>query len=457
MEQARVTLPSGAEELIRRLEGAGHQAWAVGGCVRDSLLGLAPQDWDICTSALPAEMEKAFDGLRIIPTGLRHGTLTVFPSEGDSCEVTTFRVDGPYSDHRRPDRVEFVSSLEADLRRRDFTVNAMAWNPARGLADPMGGRDDLAAGILRCVGEPGKRFREDALRILRGVRFAAWYGLVPHPDTAAAIHREKDLLLSVARERIFAEISRLLCAPGDRLEPVLREFWDVLAVLPGLECLGPMAGYDQGNPHHNLDLRDHTLRAVASVPPRLPLRLAALLHDAGKPLCRTVDEAGISHYYGHAKESARLAEEALWALRSSGTLRKKVTQLVELHDLWLPPTPAVARRWLGRLGEEQLRDLLALERGDTLAHAPEDQASRLARLAEWEALAEETAAERQCVSLRDLAVNGKDLMELGFAPGPALGKALASLLEGVVEGRLANEKAALLAKAAELEKEDRKK
>ncbi len=449
MEKIKISPPPGPLELLRRLEAAGHEAWAVGGCVRDSLLGLAPQDWDLCTAALPEEMESAFAGLRVIPTGIRHGTLTVFPPEGPPCEVTTFRVDGPYSDRRRPDRVEFVSSLEADLARRDFTVNAMAWSPSRGLADPMGGREDLAARVLRCVGEPEKRFEEDPLRILRGVRFSAWYGLAPHPATAAAIHREKGLLSSVARERIFAEISRLLCAPGESLEPVLREFWDVLASLPGLSCLEPMAGYDQGNPHHTLDLRDHTIRAAASVPPRLPLRLAALLHDAGKPLCRTVDGKGVAHYYGHAGESARLAEEALWALRCGGTLRKKVVQLVELHDLWLPPTPAVARRWLGKLGEEQLRDLLALERGDTLAHAPGDQAPRLARLAEWEALADRVIREKECLSLRDLAVDGKDLMALGFAPGPALGKALRALLEGVVEGRLPNERDALLAQARE--------
>ena len=449
MAEITIILPPGPRELLGRLEGAGHEAWAVGGAVRDSLLGLSPQDWDLCTSATPAEMEAAFRGLRVLPTGLRHGTLTVFPTEGKPCEVTTFRVEGAYSDRRRPDRVEFVSSLEADLSRRDFTVNAMAWHPERGLADPMGGRADLEKRLLRCVGEPEKRFSEDPLRMLRGLRFSAWYGLALETATGAALRREKGLLASVARERIFAELSRLLCAPGESLGPVLRDYWEVLAVLPGLSCLGPMAGYDQGNPHHHLDLRDHTIEAVVSVPRVLRLRLAALLHDVGKPLCRTVDGEGICHYYGHAKESARLAEEALWALRAGGTLRKKVAGLVELHDLWLPPTPAVARRWLGRLGEEGLRDLLALEWGDTLAHAPADRPGRLARLAEWEALADRVIGEKECLSLRDLAVKGEDLLALGFSAGPELGKALRALLDAVVEGELPNEREALMERARE--------
>lgn len=438
-----ISLPAAAAAIIARLEEAGYEAWAVGGCVRDSLLGLCPQDWDICTAAGPEEMMEVFEGWKVIPTGLRHGTVTVRLEE-QNWEVTSYRADGTYSDHRRPDSVRFVRRVEEDLARRDFTVNAMAWHPRRGLFDPMGGRADLERRVLRCVGEPEKRFGEDALRILRGVRFAARYGLAPEEETTAAIHQGRDSLRLVAPERCMEELRRLLCAPGEFLEPVLRQFWDLLAVLPGLDCLGTMPGYDQGNPHHHLDLMGHTIRAVVSVPAREPLRLAALLHDSGKPACRTVDQGGTAHYYGHAKESARLTMRAMKRLRSSGELRRQVVQLVELHDLWVPPTLPSARRWLGRLGEEGLRDLLALERGDTLAHAPGCQPPRLARLDQWEALLEEVLAEGDCLSLRDLAVKGGDLIALGFLPGPKLGETLRFLLEAVVEGRLENRQEVLL-------------
>jgi len=446
-------IPHAAAAILRRLERAGYEAWAVGGCVRDSLLGLSPKDWDVCTSALPDQVISALHGWKVLPTGLRHGTVTVL-LDGAGWEVTTYRADGGYSDHRHPDQVRFLSRIEGDLARRDFTVNAMAWHPGRGLLDPMGGRRDLEDRVLRCVGGPARRFDEDALRILRGVRFAAWYALSPHPDTAAAIHRQKGTLAAVAPERCFAELRRLLCAPESGLEMALREFWDVLAVLPGLDCLGPMAGYDQRNPHHSLDLRDHTVRAVVSVPPEERLRLAALLHDAGKPACRTLDGEGIAHYYGHAARGAQLADAALGALRCPGKLRRQVVDLVERHDLWVPPTPAAARRWLGRLGEGPLRDLLALERADTLAHAPDCQPPRLARLAEWESLLDRVLAEDSCFSLRDLAVKGGDILALGIPAGPPVGETLRWLLGEVMEGRLANEREALLRAAGARRKGD---
>ena len=448
MNQPTVAPPPAANAILRRLQDCGHEAWLVGGCVRDSLLGIPPKDWDICTSATPAEMSGAFAGWKTIPTGLRHGTVTV-RLEGQGWEVTSYRVEEGYTDHRRPDAVHFVRELEADLARRDFTVNAMAWHPDRGLRDPFGGAADLRGRVLRCVGEPDRRFEEDALRILRGVRFAARYGLLPHPDTAAAIHRRRDTLRRVAPERCCAELRRLLCAPGESLAPVLTAFWDVLTVLPGLAPLGEMPGYDQQNPHHHLDLQGHTIQAVVSVPPEEGLRFAALLHDAGKPGCRTVDQDGVAHFYGHGKASAQLAEKALRALRCENALRRRVVELVELHDAWVPPTPAAARRWLGRLGEAGLRDLLALQRGDTLAHAPDCRPPRLARLDQWEALVAEAVAQSHCLALKDLTVGGRELMALGYPPGPELGAALAFLLAEVVEGRLENRREALLAAAEE--------
>lgn len=439
-------IPPAAGLILRRLEEAGHEAWAVGGCVRDCLLGLAPQDWDICTSARPEEVAAAFQSCRIIPTGMRHGTVTVM-LDGAGWEVTTYRADGDYSDHRRPDRVRFLDRVEGDLARRDFTVNAMAWHPVRGLFDPMGGEKDLKERTLRCVGEPGLRFEEDALRILRGVRFAARYGLSSHSDTAQAIHRKKADLAMVAPERCFSELRRLLIAPGEFLRPVLREFWDVLSVLPGLSYLAAMEGYDQRNPHHHLDLLEHTVEATAAVAPEERLRLAALLHDGGKPSCRTVDEEGVAHYYGHPAKGAELAAKALSALRCPGKLRRQVAELVERHDAWAPPTPARLRRWLGRFGEERLRDILELQRADTLAHAPDCRPPRLRRLEEWHRLLDEVLAEERCFSIRDLAVNGKDILALGVPAGPQVGATLRHLFEQVADGKLENHKETLLAEA----------
>lgn len=441
-------IPHAADVILRRLEEAGHEAWAVGGCVRDCLLGMAPQDWDICTSAQPEEVAAALHGCKTLPTGLKHGTVTVL-LEGRGWEVTTYRADGDYSDHRRPDRVRFLRRVEEDLARRDFTVSAMVWHPVRGLFDPMGGREDLENRVLRCVGDPARRFEEDALRLLRGMRFAAWYGLTPHPDTAAAIHRLRPTLAAVAPERCFAELRRLLCAPGETLGPVLREFWDVVTALPGLGYLAPMAGYDQQNPNHHLDLREHTIQTVTSVRAEERLRLAALLHDGGKPSCRTVDQDGVAHYYGHPAKGAELAAEALTALRCSGKLRRQVVELVRDHDFWVPPTPVTARRWLGRLGEEQLRELLELERADTLAHAAGCQPPRLALQDRWRELLEEILAKESCFSLRDLAVKGGDILALEVPAGPRVGETLRYLLEQVVEGKLENDREALLAAAKE--------
>lgn len=443
-------VPAPAAAILERLESRGFEAWAVGGCVRDSLLGLSPHDWDLCTAATPEEMAAAFEGWPVIPTGLRHGTLTV-RLEKENWEVTTYRADGTYTDHRRPDSVRFVTRVEEDLSRRDFTVNAMAWHPRRGLLDPFGGAADLDDRVLRCVGDPRRRFEEDALRILRGVRFAARYGLRVEEATAAAIHEGREQLRRVAPERCMAELRRLLVAPGELLGPVLREFWDVLCVLPGLAYLREMPGYDQQNPHHDRDLMEHTIAVVTATPPREAPRLAALLHDGGKPRCRTVDGQGIAHYYGHAKAGAGLAGAALRRLRCENALRDRVVDLVERHDLWAPPTLPAARRWLGRLGEETLRDLLALQRGDTLGHAPDCQPPRLARLDKWEALVAEVLAKGDCLGLRGLAVNGDDLLAAGFRPGPELGRTLRHLLGEVLEGRLPNDKTALLSEAEKQE------
>lgn len=427
-----------ALEVLRRLEGAGHRAVLVGGCVRDSLLGIPPHDYDAATSALPRETEKACAGLRCVETGLKHGTVTVL-SGGLPVEVTTFRKDGTYSDHRHPDRVEFTPDLEEDLARRDFTVNAMAWGED-GLIDLFGGQDDLQNRLIRCVGDPDRRFEEDALRLLRGLRLAAQLGFDLHPDTAAAIRRHAPQLAHVAWERIAAEFVRLLCSPG--AGRVLLEFPEIVTQI--LPELAPAVGFDQKNPHHIHDVYTHSVKAVEQVPPRPALRLSALLHDAGKPAVFSLDEQGTGHFYGHPKVSAALADRALERLRLDSTTRDRAVTLVARHDLPVEPTEQWAGRWLSRLGEEVFFDLLALKRGDALACAPRED-SGLAVLDRGEKIARELLSRRPCLTLRDLAVNGRDALAAGLS-GPAIGKALNALLEQVAEGTIPNDRALLLEK-----------
>ena len=323
-----LTIPAGADFILRRLMENGFDAYVVGGCVRDSLLGLFPHDWDICTSARPEQMQAVFADCRVIETGLKHGTLTVL-HDRIPYEVTTFRVDGGYTDHRHPDSVSFVSNVVDDLARRDFTVNAMAWNPQTGLVDAFHGQEDLRAGIIRAVGDPKTRFTEDALRILRALRFASVYGFRIDDATSQAAHDLRHTLTDVAAERIRVELAKLLCGQG--AADILRAYPDVLFVL--LPQLRAMHGFDQHNPHHRYDVWEHTLRALPHIPPTETLRLAILLHDSGKPDCFTLDEAGIGHMHGHAERSAEIADEVLSSLRVDNATRERVTLLVRSHSL----------------------------------------------------------------------------------------------------------------------------
>ena len=443
-----VDIPGPVREILETLETAGHRAWCVGGCVRDALLGRTPEDWDVTTAARPEETMALF-GDRAVPTGLRHGTVTIRTAAG-GVEVTTLRRDGAYRDHRRPESVTFTDSLEEDLRRRDFTVNALALDPAGELQDPLGGREDLAAGVLRCVGDPDRRFGEDALRILRGARFAAQLGFAVHPDTAAAIHRNRELLGDIAPERIWTELKKLVA--GDRAAEVLRAYPDVIGVF-WPEVL-PMVGFDQRNRHHCYDVWEHTLHALAAVKPETELRLAMLLHDIGKPNCFTVDEQGNGHFYGHPAESARLAAEMLRRLRADRATTETVVRLVSWHDRNIPRTrPGVARA-LAALGERDLRRLLDVKRTDNLAQAP-DYRFLQGEIDRAEAILDQLLAEGACVSLGQLAVNGRDLLAMGLS-GPAVGRALRTLLDAVLEERLPNERAALLAAARnDTEREER--
>ncbi len=434
-------LPVGVSGLLEALETAGFAAYAVGGCVRDSLLGRVPQDWDIATSARPEEVLARFP--HAIPTGIAHGTVTVV-WEGEPFEVTTFRAESAYTDHRHPDQVRFVPDLEADLARRDFTVNAMACRRDGQVIDRFGGWEDLKNGIIRCVGDPGERFREDALRILRALRFAACYGFRLEEKTSAAVLESRELLCYVAAERIWAEFSRLLC--GIDAGRVLREFPQVIfAILPELF---PMEGFLQHNPHHDRDVWEHTCAAVEASSPELAVRLAMLLHDCGKPGCFTLDGEGTGHFYGHAQKSLELAGAVLRRLRVPRLLGERVLLLIHLHDRPVFPEERWVKRQLGRWGEEVFFQWLAVKEADTLAQALAFQPPRLANLREVEAAAQAVLREGQCFSLKQLAVTGCDLLQLGIPQGPQVGALLEQLVQAVIDGQVENQKETLLAYVA---------
>ena len=435
-------LPEGAAFILERLKARGYQAYVVGGCVRDALMDLTPKDYDVCTDALPEALQAIFADCRVIETGLRHGTLTVL-YDHEPYEVTTFRVDGAYSDHRHPDGVTFVSDVTADLGRRDFTVNAMAWSPDAGLVDAFGGQSDLRDRLIRCVGDPETRFGEDALRILRALRFASVYGFSIEENTAAAIHALKGTLKNVAAERIRAELAKLLCGQG--AEGILRGYSDVIFTL--FPPLAAMHGFDQRTPYHRYDVWEHTLRALAASPATEVMRLTMLLHDSGKPASFILDERGVGHAHGHPKRSAEIARHVLTQLRVDNATLDRVTLLVANHDYPLTPERRIILRRLSRFGEEVLRQLIEVHRADGLgkgtvsAEQVEDWTSTMLRSLDA------VLAEKPCFTLKGLAVTGSDLIAAGIPKGRAIGQCLERLLEQVIDGKLPNERDALLSAA----------
>ena len=432
-------IPSGARHMLQTLSDAGYEAYLVGGCVRDLLRGVEPHDWDICTSARPEETEACFAGHRIIETGLKHGTVTVL-EEGEPYEITTYRTEGPYSDSRRPDYVKFVSSLEADLARRDFTMNAIALGLDGGPRDPFGGADDIKAGVIRCVGEPAQRFQEDGLRVMRALRFGAVLGYEIEEQTVRAIHENRHMLERVAAERINVELRKLLV--GEKAGDILRQYPDVFRQFwPQLE---PLVTLEQNNPWHCWGGWEHTIHAVKAAPADLIPRLTMLLHDIGKPACKSTDENGIDHFYGHPAVSAKLADQMLRTLKFDSKTRERVVTLVEHHDAQIPCRDRSIRKWLGRLGPETFFQLLEVKRADGMGQAYELVKDRLAELEEIKTKAEAIVAQGQCFSLKDLAVNGQDVIAAGVAPGPEVGRALSKLLERVLSGEVPNERKILL-------------
>ncbi len=431
----KTTIPPQAARALSMLRCAGYRAVPVGGCVRDLLRGVTPHDWDIATSAFPEEMKVVFAGERLVETGLRHGTLTVI-FDRIPVEITTFRADGAYSDGRRPDAVRFTRSLEEDLSRRDFTINALCLDEGDTVIDLFGGQSDLARGILRCIGDPNRRFEEDALRLLRALRFAASFGFAIEEGTAAALEAQLPRLSLLAAERVLSELEGLLCAPD--AARVLLCYPEVVSVL--LAPLGGLIGLGQPPRYHCYDGYAHSVHAMAATPPVFALRLAALLHDIGKPSCD--DHQG--HFYGHERVGAELADGLLFRFRCSTALRERVVRLVRLHHLPLSAERSRLRRLLANYGEPTLLDLLAVQRSDAMAHAEKAAKERLAELDRFEQALVALLAERPALTLGQLAVDGNDLLALGFSRGRALGETLRFLLFEVIAERLPNEKGTLL-------------
>ncbi len=439
-------LPDSVKGCIQRLEQAGFAAYVVGGCVRDDLLGRTPSDYDMCTAALPEQTEELFRDCRLVLAGKKHGTVGVVTDNG-VVEITTFRTEGDYRDNRHPEWVNFVSNIEADLARRDFTVNAMAYSPTRGYADPFGGREDLKNKVLRAVGDPRQRFREDSLRILRGVRFAVRYRLTPEENTLRAMTELRHLMDNLARERVFEELCKLL--PLVNAEDLLRFSPVLAAAIPELE---PCIGFQQHNPHHIHDVYGHTACVVATVASDPVLRWAALLHDVGKPATFTLDENGRGHFYGHAKESARMADGILRRLKAPTAFRERVVLLISHHMTPLTPDRKLLRRRLSALGSEALHQLLALQEADWGGKGTSEVREN-GEFSQIRQLLEQIEAESTCLSLKDLAINGHDLMAAGFT-GPAIGRTLNRLLALVLDEQLPNEKNTLLSAASQLTKQE---
>lgn len=426
----KISIPQAAREILSTLHRAGYEAYIVGGCVRDALLLREPDDWDITTNASPIEIKQLFS--HTVDTGLQHGTVTVLKDKA-GYEVTTYRVDGEYKDHRRPDKVTFTSELREDMQRRDFTINAMAYNEEEGLIDHFHGQDDLKLGIIRCVGEAGKRFDEDALRVLRALRFAAQLDFQIEEMTLAAMKDKAVFLKDISAERIRVELTKLLCSNHPECLLTLGYPTGITSLL--MPWFDDMLHTTQENPHHCYDVGRHTMQAVCQVDNSVVLRYAALLHDVGKPSCKTVDDEGVAHFYEHGSVGAKMAQQIMRGLKFDNETIKKVRELVYWHDYrWGDKlSKRTVRRATARIGMEYMHDLFSLQRADVLAQSQFLQIEKLQLLDAIKVCYSEIEKEQQCVTIKQLALGGQDLIAAGMKPGREIGDMLQYLLEQVIE------------------------
>ncbi len=458
----RIELPKQVKQIIDTLQEHGYEAYAVGGCVRDAMLGREPQDWDITTSALPAQVKALFR--RTVDTGIQHGTVTVL-LDREGFEVTTYRVDGKYEDGRHPTEVSFTASLAEDLRRRDFTINAMAYNESEGLVDLFRGAEDLEQGIIRCVGVAKERFSEDALRILRAFRFSAQLDFSIEEETLAAAKELSETLKKISAERIYAELTKLLVSGHPERLRGAYECGVTKVILPEFDR---MCETPQNHPAHYATIGFHALDTVCftrklseyaeengfSGEQFRYLRLAALFHDVGKPVCRSTDEKGIDHFYGHAEQGVEPVKKILRRLKADNATIDTVARLVRWHDYRFVPEERPVRRAMNKIGADLFPLLFELRRGDILAHAEPYRTEGPENLRKVWQVYSGIREREECTSLKDLAVNGSDLIAAGFAPGKELGEVLNRLLMLVIEEPEKNTKKVLL-EYAKCNKSDR--
>lgn len=442
----KIQMPPQVRNVIKQIENSGHEAYIVGGCVRDSICELDVHDWDITTSALPDEIMQIFANYTTIETGAEHGTVTVI-IDSMPLEITTYRIDGRYTDSRHPEQVVFTKSIQRDLSRRDFTINALAYNEKTGIIDLFGGVNDIRKKIIRCVGEPENRFTEDALRIMRALRFASALGFDIEPRTADSIHRNSHLLKNISAERFQKELNGLLM--GASVEGILNEYRDVIAVI--IPEIAPMFDFDQRTKYHNLDIWRHTAKSIGESKMEIEVRLTMFFHDMGKPSSFSVDEQGIGHFYGHGKESAILTKRVLKRLRYPNKTIEYVSKLVRYHDAVIHPNKKSVTRWMNRLSEQGIRRLLSVKRADTIAHAPE-YIGRLDDIDSIEKVVDEVIKDEDCFNLKQLKVDGNDLIAIGITKGTKIGNTLSSLLDAVINQECKNDKEELLNLARKLNK-----
>ena len=435
----KIRLPEHVKQIIHRLQREGFDAYAVGGCVRDTLLGRIPQDWDITTSAKPQEVKALFS--HTIDTGIEHGTVTVM-LEHTGYEVTTYRIDGEYEDARHPSSVTFTGNLVEDLKRRDFTINAMAYNDEAGLVDVFGGAEDLKRKVIRCVGNPIDRFTEDALRMLRALRFAAQLGFSVEEETKKAAAALAENLKKVSAERIQIELVKLLVSEHPE---EIRQVYELVLSRIFLPEFDRMMVTEQNTKHHCYSVGEHTIRTLQEVPADRVLRLTMLLHDVAKPVCRTTDEKGQDHFKGHPAKGAEMAREILRRLKFDNATIDRVCLLVRYHDDRPKVTPENVRRAASRIGADNMEALFAVKRGDMLGQSLYEREEKLAYIDEYETLWNQIQAENQCVRKKELAVNGKDLITLGMKQGKEIGEMINRLFDRVLEEPELNTQEKLLA------------
>lgn len=433
-----IKIPSGVKAILDKLHKNGFEAFIIGGCVRDNLRSQAPKDYDITTSALPEEVKSVFSEYRIFETGIKHGTVTVMVN-ATPIEITTYRIDSEYSDNRHPDKITFTKTLREDAARRDFTMNAIAYSSESGLVDYFGGYSDIKNKVIRCVGDPDKRFNEDALRIIRALRFASVLDFKIEENTKRSIFRNKELLTNVSAERIASEFLKLLC--GCNAKQIIMEYVDILGVI--IPELLPMKGFDQKNFHHIYDVLEHTAVAVENIEPSPTLRLAALFHDIGKPPCFFIGNDGLGHFYGHSRAGADMTNRILERLKFDNATRYLTVTLVKAHDVQIEKTEKSVKRALNKYTPDVFFKLIKLKRADNSAQNPEFF-YRKKDYDELESIANKIINEKQCFCMRDLAINGKDLINCGIEPGPKMGKILCHLLDMVISGKLENCKDVLI-------------